>query len=125
LFILSDLALNASFPKGSWPGTMKITSSAIRWRILAVSPALLAASHSSTRSRIACSSVFVVVPIMFSQPPFVYPRNTLLKLTVTMPTPGPKVGYGPDNYRGVAFKAYGDVTDRTIYDPPRTRSLRP
>src|SRR4051812_15605138 len=43
---------------------MKITSSAIRLRIVAVSPLLLASSHSSTRTRIACSSVFAVVPVM-------------------------------------------------------------
>src|SRR5262249_26984279 len=43
---------------------MKITSSAIRLRIVTVSPFLLASSHSSTRSRIACSSVFAFVPIM-------------------------------------------------------------
>src|SRR6266581_6973899 len=50
------LAANASFPKGSLPGTMKTTSSAMRLSTVARSPLLLASSHLTTNSRIACSS---------------------------------------------------------------------
>src|SRR5882757_2448594 len=53
------LAMNASFPKGSLPGTMKITSSAMRPRTVARSPFLLAASHESTKSPIAFSSLCI------------------------------------------------------------------
>jgi hypothetical protein len=44
-FIVSDVARNASLPNGSRPGTIKITSSAIRLRAVSTSPVSLAFIH--------------------------------------------------------------------------------
>jgi hypothetical protein len=53
---LLDAAANSSLPKGSRPGTMKITSSDMRPSTLSRSPALVAESQVPTNSRMARSS---------------------------------------------------------------------
>jgi hypothetical protein len=57
----SEALANASFPNGSFPGTMKMTSSVMRLNTVARSPALLAAIHVSMRLRIARSLSLVIV----------------------------------------------------------------
>src|SRR5689334_21665295 len=63
-----DAAANAAFPNGSWPGTMKTTSSAMRPSTVSTSPLLLAAIQVSTSSRIARSSS--VIGIIFQSSSF-------------------------------------------------------
>src|SRR5438876_12084102 len=58
-------AANSSLPNGSLPGTMKITSSAIRRSTVARSPVLLAVIHVSTKLRIACSSLCIALSYFF------------------------------------------------------------
>src|SRR5947207_171154 len=53
-------AAKVPLPKGFCPGTMKITSSAIKLRTFGRSPALVAVSQVSTNSRIARSSSVIV-----------------------------------------------------------------
>jgi hypothetical protein len=55
-FIASEAARNTSLPNGSRPGTMKITSSAIRLSAVFTSPLSLALIQVETNSRIARSS---------------------------------------------------------------------
>jgi hypothetical protein len=56
-------AANASFPNGSSPGTMKVTSSVIRLTTVETSPLLLAVIQVSTTSRIALSSAVISVSL--------------------------------------------------------------
>src|SRR5215467_12112534 len=56
LFVVSDIARNASLPNGSRPGTIKITSSAIRLNTVSTSPVSLAFIQVATKSRMARSS---------------------------------------------------------------------
>jgi hypothetical protein len=58
-----EAAAKASLPNGSRPGTMKITSSAMRLSKVGKSPAWLAVIQAVPNSRIACSS-----DVMFQQP---------------------------------------------------------
>jgi hypothetical protein len=66
--MLREAAANVSLPKGSCPGIMKITSSAISESTVSVSPLLLAAIHPSgdqqvaTSSHMACSSSVIGFP---------------------------------------------------------------
>src|SRR5882724_9434321 len=59
-FIFAEFAAKTSFPNGSTPGTRNTTSSAIKFSTVAVSPALVAANHFSTRARISCSSFSII-----------------------------------------------------------------
>src|SRR5262245_31764029 len=58
-FMLADAAVNSAFPKGFCPGTRNTTSSVIRSRTVARSPALLADIQVATNVRIACSSSLI------------------------------------------------------------------
>src|SRR5215831_16894316 len=58
-FMLADAAVNSAFPKGFCPGTRNTTSSVIRSRTVARSPALLADIQVTTNVRIACSSSLI------------------------------------------------------------------
>ena len=58
----TNVTENCSFPNGARPGTIKITSSAIRLSTVFMSPTSLAFIQVETNSRIACSSSVMAPP---------------------------------------------------------------
>src|SRR5262245_47226819 len=57
--MLADAAVNSAFPKGFCPGTRNTTSSVIRSRTVARSPALLADIQVASNVRSACASSLI------------------------------------------------------------------